>query len=663
MGATLGADTIRKGTWSVVAAFAAVLIFMLFYYRFAGLVASVALLANLLLTIAFMVFVNATYTLPGLAGLVLTLGMAVDANVLIYERLREERERGASLTLALRNGYDRAFPTILDTHLTSIFTAIVLYAFGNDQLKGFGVSLTAGLVISLFTSLYMTRLMFDLWQARGWLRKLSMYQGLTNFLHRNYIDFMRIRYYWFTATVALTVLGLGLFLVRGPACLNIDFVGGTAYGGRLLQPVDIETLRAKVVPKWQETHLAIQDVKADNAEGTLFSITFAGGKPQSVPFRNPVPGANEQERIANVRIRAKELPDVSVIQTFVKGDDNSEANKSRFFTIRSTEKEPDLVQVMVDRLLVDDAGTPMQETVTLDKVDLGKSQATLHFSRPASPGYLRLLLGQAFKAQGFESAPSFDLQGEGQEEEGHYKTMLLDVSGSDLAWAKLTPVLQNVKQSLEARPLPERLENFDAQLASETSRAAMYAILASWAVIALFLWFRFGNWTFGMATVLCLIHDLCFTLGCIAVCHYIVAWAPGFATAVGIEDFKIDLTAVAALLTLIGYSVSDTIVVFDRIREVRGKNPLLTPQMINDSVNQTLSRTLLASLTVFLVVLVQYIAGGEGVHLFAFVMVVGVIVGTYSSIYIASPLLLIFGEGAPRKGRQPATVAAAPATA
>src|SRR5207249_6889058 len=145
--------------------------------------------------------------------------------------------------------------------------------------------------------------------------------------------------------------------------------------------------------------------------------------------------------------------------------------------------------------------------------------------------------------------------------------------------------------------------------------------------------------------VICLIHDLCFTLGAIALCHYLHDTTIG--QLLGLKDFKIDLPAVAALLTLIGYSVSDTIVVFDRIREVRGKNPLLTPQTINDSVNQTLSRTLLASTTVFLVVLVLYWFGGEGVHLFAFVMVVGVVVGTYSSIYIASPLLLIFGEGAP----------------
>src|SRR6202040_4161805 len=152
----------------------------------AGVVASIALTANLLLTVGFMVAVQATFTLSGLAGIVLMLGMAVDANVLIYERLREERDRGASLPLAIRNGYDRAFPTIIDTHLSSIFTAIVLYVVGNDQLKGFGVSLTVGLIISLFTSLYMTRVMFDVWLDRGWLHKLSMFRLLS----RTNINFM-----------------------------------------------------------------------------------------------------------------------------------------------------------------------------------------------------------------------------------------------------------------------------------------------------------------------------------------------------------------------------------------------------------------------------------------------------------------------------------------
>ena len=248
IGATLGEDTINSGVRAVGLSFAAVLLFMIVYYRFAGLVASVALLANLLLTIGFMVFVQATFTLPGLAGLVLMLGMAVDANILIYERLREERERGASLALAIRNGYDRALPTIIDTHLTGIFTAVVLYVVGNDQLKGFGVSLTVGLIISLFTSLYMTRLMFDFWLSRGWLHKLSMLRLLT----KPNIDFMAIRYYWFTATIVLTIAGMALFIGRLPNDLNIDFVGGTAYGGKPTRRVSLVGLRELVGEENQE---------------------------------------------------------------------------------------------------------------------------------------------------------------------------------------------------------------------------------------------------------------------------------------------------------------------------------------------------------------------------------------------------------------------------
>jgi SecD/SecF fusion protein len=228
--------------------------------------------------------------------------------------------------------------------------------------------------------------------------------------------------------------------------------------------------------------------------------------------------------------------------------------------------------------------------------------------------------------------------------------------------ATLMAALKSVQNEFRQRPQPDRLETFDSQLALETQTRAMYAILASWGAILLYLWFRFGNWTFGLAAVLCLIHDLFFTLGIIAFCYWLHR-IPFFGDFLKLRDFKIDLQTVAALLTLVGYSVSDTIVVFDRIREVRGKNPELTPQMINDSVNQTLSRTLLTATSVWLVVMVLYFLGGEGVHLFAFVMVVGVIVGTYSSIYIASPLLLIFGEGRRPAGVRETSQVPAPTTA
>jgi SecD/SecF fusion protein len=709
MGATLGEDTIKQGTRSVGIAFAAILVFMLGYYRFSGVVACVALLANLLLTIGFMVLVNASFTLPGLAGLVLMLGMAVDANVLIYERLREERDRGASLALAIRNGYDRAFPTIIDTHLSSIFTAIVLYAVGNDQLKGFGVSLTAGLIISLFTSLYMTRLMFDIWLAKGWLHKLSMFRLLS----RTNIDFMRIRYYWFTATILLTVFGITVFLIRGPNGLNIDFVGGTAYSGRLIEPMTITSLRNKLDENAQKERLAVKSVEElpdENGEGLHFRINYEDGSSAEVRLRNRAPGATVAEQEEFVKHQAGELPDLSVEQIFLQSD-VAESGASRYFTVRTTEKEPELVQISIDRLLSDNGKSLLQKVDMLDPMmqlkdnkwdDLFKlpanaqvknpRMAVLVFSDYTSPSHVSNLLRQQFQQidkddpQPFEltgvkgiteedkaNAPNIGEIGEPAdpefrglakqlrindvEKEGRYKLMQLLLS--DRSAVKVTnasmlaDILKKGRDAFEARPQPERLENFDSQFAAQTQLSAIYAIIASWAVILLYLWFRFGNWTFGLATVACLIHDLFFTLGIIAFAHYIHMWMPGLATLLGMQDFKIDLPAVAALLTLVGYSVNDTIVVFDRIREVRGKNPELTPQMINDSVNQTLSRTLLTAFSVWLVVSVLYIWGGEGVHLFAFVMVVGVIVGTYSSIYIASPLLLIFGEGTkPSKFRE-----------
>lgn len=633
MGATLGADTIQKGTVAVGLAFLAVLAFMVVYYRFSGLVACVALFANLLLTVAFMAAVNATFTLPGLAGLVLMLGMAVDANVLIYERLREERDRGASLALAIRNGYDRAFPTIIDTHLSSIFTAIVLYAVGNDQLKGFGISLTVGLVISLFTSLYMTRLIFDIWLFKGWLHKLSMFRLLS----RPNIDFMGIRYYWFTATIILTIFGISVFIGRLPQDLNIDFVGGTAYGGQLDKPLDIGELRKLLTEDRQKEVLAVAEVRQLDNEGFTFQISYRDGSKRNIALPN-------KATADDVQARAQELRDLTVEQIF-PGFEDVTGNQSRYFTIRTSEKAPELVQASIGRLLGDQLKRifmkatdrkPGQEAMLTFRDTQGEEVA-------ASPSQVRTLLAREFKSR--EIVQNFALKPESKSVEGRYSKMKLQMI-EPVDAAKFDAALAAAETEFAERPQPDRLETFDSQLAEETQTRAMYAIIASWGAILMYLWFRFGNWTFGLAAVLCLIHDLFFTMGIIAFCHYIDLYVPGLARLLLIQDFKIDLPSVAALLTLVGYSVNDTIVVFDRIREVRGKNPELTPQMINDSVNQTLSRTLLTSFVTWLVVIVLYVFGGEGVHLFAFCMVVGVIVGTYSSIYIASPLLLIFGEGA-----------------
>ncbi len=305
MGATLGKDTIEKGGKAIIIAFIVVLAFMIIYYRFAGLVASVALGVNLILTVGFMVVVNATFTLPGLAGLVLMLGMAVDANILIYERLREERDRGATILQALRNGYDRALPTIIDTHLSSIFTAIVLYIVGNDQLKGFGVSMTVGLLISLYTSLFLTRVIFDLWAAMGWLRKLSMFRLFS----RPDIDFMSIRYYLFAATGILTVLGGALFIGRLPDDLSIDFVGGTAYSGQLVETKTIEELRDLVGDKNQKARLTAKAKEIDLGNLT-YALWYGSGDANDKSLRtvllaNKPEGETPEERAEDVAVRAQ----------------------------------------------------------------------------------------------------------------------------------------------------------------------------------------------------------------------------------------------------------------------------------------------------------------------------------------------------------------------
>jgi SecD/SecF fusion protein len=526
-------------------------------------------------------------------------------------------------------------------------------------------------LISLFTSLYMTRLLFDIWLSRNWLHKLSMFRLFS----RPNINFMAIRYYWFTATILLTIIGTAVFVYRLPEDLNIDFNGGTAYGGQLIEPMDIGSLRRLLEEDSQKERLqvvSIEEVPADKASGEenkVFDIVYRdpNGKEtkRTIHFPNPPRGATREEREADVAARASQLPDLSVEQIF-PGFENTSGNLSRFFTVRTSEKAPELVQATIGRLL---AGKLKRIDMASYEIDKGGKKATLTFKDPsdpnqevfASPGQVTMLLQREFSKLGIDQ--QFSVVGEGKNQEGRFGKMRLELVAPVDPPAKLVQALQATQKEFAERPQPDRLENFDSQLATETQTRALYAILASWGAILLYLWFRFGSWTFGLAAVCCLIHDLFFTLGIIAFCHYIHRWAPGVASALMLQDFKIDLPSVAALLTLVGYSTNDTIVVFDRIREVRGKNPELTPQTINDSVNQTLSRTLLTSFSVWLVVFVLYVFGGEGVHLFAFVMVVGVIVGTYSSIYIASPLLLIFGEGVKRPagaGRRAEPAVAAP---
>ncbi len=224
IGSQLGKDTIQAGTMAIGLSTLAILIFMALYYRFCGIVADIAVTLNMIVTVALMILIKAAFTLPGLAGMVLTVGMAVDANVLIYERMREETERGASLRMAIRNGFGRAMATIIDSHVTTLVSAAVLYVVGTDQIKGFAVTLIIGLLMSLFTAVFVARVIFDVAEKQRWLTRLKMMHVIG---HTN-IDFIRWRGPAIAGSVIIIAIGLVATAMRGPEILDIDFTGGSS---------------------------------------------------------------------------------------------------------------------------------------------------------------------------------------------------------------------------------------------------------------------------------------------------------------------------------------------------------------------------------------------------------------------------------------------------
>jgi SecD/SecF fusion protein len=525
--------------------------------------------------------------------------------------------------------------------------------------------------------------MFDYWLHRKWLTELKMMR----LFERPNFNPMRYRWFFFPLTAALTVAGLLLFLHRGEKVLNVDFRGGTVFAARLkpgeergltttegqlgfreLLGEDEQKKRLAVKPGLDSVLWENRPVGDDKDPGWWdrvlslnsfdYTVTYADGSQATVTLTEKPEGATEAEMREDVRQRAALLPDVSVEQTFLSGEEYPQG-KSRLFTVRTTEKQVALVRVALERLMRSDDNKTLLDGATMSyptKPDEKEKKAVpdfkdgrlaLTFDKPTSRAFTQELLTREFKKVLADAGDNvFALTPAGAEVDGRVKEMVLTVGISPdrpISPLALAEVLANTKRAFDATPEPERLDVFDSTLAQETRDKALLAIVVSWVAIILYLWFRFGNWTFGLASVICLGHDLCFTLGAIAVCHYLHL-IPGLGF-LGLEDFKIDLAAVAALLTLVGYSVNEIIVNFARLREVRGKNPQLTPQMINDGVNQTLSRTVLTSMTVLLVSVVLYAFGGEGVHLFAFVMMMGVLISTYSSIFVASPLLLFLGEG------------------
>ena len=703
-GPTLGHDMIIRGAWAIGISLVMVLIFMVIYYRFASLVACFALLMTLLLVLAIMIAVKADFTLPGIAGLVLTVGMAVDANVLIFERIREELGKKAALRMAIRNGFARATTTVVDANLTTLITATVLYIVGTEQLKGFAVTLWLGVVLSMYTAIFCSRVFFDVGERQRWIKKLSMLRlfGQTKF------DFISKRFVGATISIILIVVGLICVGARGKGLLDIDFTGGVSVQVLFEKPEKISDVR-KALSEGEDAlpDLAVADVqllegeeaslrfiintsmqpddeKIAKAEGKeaqsaivkvedIIDAKFPGNLttnvmtigqivPQSAaqatgnPAPTEKPADKPAEKPATDDQSRSDLPPSTMLAStdaaavlLAQNDaakkpadkpaDAPVAKPEEKKPATKTEPAPKAEPAPKTEPAPAKGATPEAKPAEAAKPVGGGSRVPLNFLYEVNAETLKDYITAELEAAGISDA-SFGLdreQGFRPSDTESYHDWIVETT---LPMEKAKQVFESLQKTIASQPFFPSSSSIGGRVAQDMQLKAIYALLASLLFIVGYIWVRFQRVMFGLAAVAALVHDVLITLGALAVSAFVADYL-GFLL---INEFKIGLPVLAAFLTIIGYSLNDTIVVFDRIREVRGKSPDISGEMINLSINQTLSRTVLTSLTTLMVVLILYIGGGQGIHAFAFSLLIGVLVGTYSSIFVASPILYWMGR-------------------
>jgi SecD/SecF fusion protein len=604
----LGIDVQERGLSAIKWATIAVFVVTLAYYLFPGFVACLCLALNMILLMGTMSLIDATFTLPGLAGIALTIGMAVDANVLIFERMREEINKGSSVRMAIHNGFSKALSAIVDSNVTTLITAVVLYVIGSDQVKGFAVTLFIGLVMNMFTAVFVGRLIFDIVERKRWLKSIRMLSAI----NAQNINFLGSK--WAAMAASLVLIGGGMiaFAARGSNNLDIDFLGGA-----------MVTFRFE-----KDSHPGVDDVRAALQAKFGPSITL-----EKLLVDDPAGGQDELFRLRTVE-REPEKISRMINEAF------SAAPYDQFRLVRQ-HVESGEAQAIADATGTATSAAPTQAEYA------GGHEATVTVSEPIIASSLAQsfadALGTVKDADGtqkYQDASALVTAEPLEAGAGPTSkvTQFVVRSRRVVDPADVARALVEMKTHMESQPLFEEKNTFDASVASDTRIDALMAIIISNLAIIAYLWFRFQRVTFGLAAVVALAHDVLCVLVLLAIGAYLSGTSIG--NLLALEDFKINLSIVAAFLTLIGYSLNDKIVVFDRIREVRGKNPALTDAMVNRSLNETLSRTLLTASTTLIVLLILYFRGGEGVHGFAYCMFLGIVIGTYSSIYIASPVLL-----------------------
>ena len=604
------------GILSIAIGFVAVLVLMTWLYLGPGLLANIALLLNLVLVVGVLYWFGAVLTLPGLAGLVLTVGMAVDANILVFERIKEEKAKGRTVAQAVMTGYDRALVTIIDSNLTTLITAYMLFQIGSGPVRGFGITLAIGILASMFTALYVTRTIFAALLRRGVITEAKM-RG--EFMPPQ-IPWMSMKRRAVPISAFLMILGLVIYdIVPEKKKYDIEFTQG-----------------AKLIMRFHKT------VPLDTVRDHLDQMAAANPQYKNIKVRVSAAGIGTEVVSTEgngFELRTQEIGSDAEIRAFLH----------------------DLRATFVDVLL------PGPFDATLQDAGSGGMTGTIYFQRE---GILETWILEAlrqsgkFAGVGVKALPR--VPGAGSVLRITVKSpgaIALNVRNAlrsfDAADAKnklaadATDDTKTATQQAAARaalatldklpdPLPDRFfaemdpfplhDRIDPSTAREHRDAAVRAIALSIVGIILYVAFRFRSWAFGFAAVVALVHDVLVVMGIVAAVNWL-----------GLVDARLNLVTVAAFLTLIGYSINDSIVVFDRIRENYGTGRSRMSENIDKSLNQTLSRTIRTTSTTWTVVFILFVmnsTANSALGGFAFILTLGVLVGTYSSIFIASPTLL-----------------------
>ena len=501
VGPSLGAESINAGLISFVIAFVLVLIYMVLFYQGAGLVADVALLCNVVLLFGTLVSFGAVLTLPGIAGLVLTLGMAVDANVIIYERVKEELRAGKGLSKAISDGYSNAYSAIIDGQITTLLTGFVLFVFGSGPVQGFATTLIIGIITSVLTSIFITRIIFDDRVSKG--KNVTFDNKFTrNFLQNTHVDFLGKKKIAYIVSGTLIVISLVSIFTKG-FTYGVDFTGGRTYVVRFDQPVSAEEVRAAAIAEF---------------DGAVEVKQFGG---------------ESQMKITT--------------QYLVENE--------------STDADAEVENKLYNAL------------------------------------------------NGFFT--------------------------NEISFAEFTSTLDNPNGIISS-------DKVGPTIANDITRDAIIAVIIALIVIFAYIAVRFRGWTWGLGGVTGLAHTALIVIGF-------------FSLFSGILPFSLDIdqTFIAAILTIIGYAINDTVVIFDRIREYKELHPKADFKLnVNEALNSTLSRTMNTSLTTLITMIAIAIFGGEVIRGLAVALILGIVVGTYASIFIATPIMFDVTKKADAKKEQ-----------